>query len=87
MKGETKQRRDGPRGDITLVPVQAQADGFFTFEHALADDAGVDHGRCIGACFGAGQTEAQDLTSLGKARQPFVPLLVGAEVHQQFAWS
>ena len=85
LEGQAQQRRDRAQRDVALVPVEAQPDHFAALELALADDAGVDHRRRVGAGFGAGQPEAGNVAAVGEARQPLLLLLLGAEPHQQFA--
>ena len=85
LEGEPEQRRDRAQRDVALVPVEAQPKHFASLEMALADDAAVDHRRGVGAGFGAGQSKAGDLASVGKPRQPLLLLLRGAKAHQQFA--
>ncbi|MGY3293863.1 hypothetical protein ACVWW3_000358 [Bradyrhizobium sp. LM2.9] len=85
FEGEAQERRDRPERDVTLVPVEPEADDLAALEIALADDAGVDHRGRIGSGFRAGETEAGNVVAVGKTRQPALLLLLGAEVHQELA--
>ena len=84
LEGQAQQGGHRPQGDVALLPVQAQADDFFTLPLAFADDPCVGHGAGVGAGQGAGEGEAGDFFAPGQAWQVVVALRVGAIVQQQF---
>jgi hypothetical protein len=79
---EAQDRRDRGERDVALVPVQANADDLFAFPFALADDAGVDQRRGVGAGLRRGQCETRDLGAVGQAGQVALFLRVGAVVQE-----
>ena len=85
LEGQSQQRRNRAERDVTLVPVQPEAQNLFTLERTLADDAGIDHCGSVGAGLRAGEAKARNVTAVGQAGQPALALVIGAEMHQQLA--
>ena len=85
LEREAEQCRHRPKRNVTLVPVEPQAQHLSALEIAFADHALVDHGRCVGACLRAGQTKTGNLAAVGQPWEPMLLLIRGAEPHQEFA--
>ena len=82
---ESEHAAHRPESDVALVPVEPDAEDFFTVPLAAADDAAVGHGRGVRAGFGAGQTERGDFLASGESRQPVAALRISAVLQQQLA--
>ena len=84
LESKTQNRADRGQGDVALGPVQADAEHLFTVPLPLADDPVVGHCRGVGAGIFACQAEGGQLLAAGEPRQPFLLLVVGAELEDQF---
>src|SRR5690606_35917158 len=84
-KSQAQYRGDRAKSDITLAPIQQDAQGVDAVDIATADHARVSHGRGVGTCLGASQAEAWDFFASCKPRQPVLTLLLRTELHEQFA--
>jgi len=85
VEGKAQDGSHRSQGDIALVPSQTQAQYFFTFPLAVADDALIGHGGGIGTGGGTGEGKAGDIGAVGQSRQIVIPLLLGAEMAEQLA--
>ncbi len=87
LEGKTEHGRDRPERDVTLVPVELDAENLAAFPGATAHHAGIDHRCGIRARLRTGEAEAGNLFRRRKPRQPVVLLRLGAELMQQLARS
>src|SRR3569833_4123403 len=83
LEGETQYRGDRPQGDVALVPIESDAEGWFALELAAADAAGIGDGACIRPGLGSGECEARHLFAARAPRQEIGLLLLGAVIEQQ----
>ena len=80
---QADQRGDGTERDVALAPVEAHAEHLPPLVGAPAHDTRALRGGRVAARLGAGEREARDLLTAGKARQQAVLLLLGSVVEQQ----
>ena len=84
-EGEPEHRGHGPKRDVTLLPVEADAEHiFFAFKLAAAHHATVGHGAGVTAGLGASKRKAGHLLAARQTREIVVLLIFRAVVQQQF---
>ena len=80
---QAEDRGNGGQRDVTLVPVQPDADDLLALPGALANDSAVDERRGVGTCLRRCQREAGDLLAGCEPRQPPFLLFFRAVMQQQ----
>lgn len=85
LEREAHDRGDRSERDVALMEVEHDAQNLLALPLTIFDNAGVGHRRRIRAGIRRSQGETGDFAPVGKPGQPVIPLLVGAEMHQQFA--
>ena len=85
LERQPQHRAHRGQRDVTLGPVQADAQDLLALPLLLADHALVHHGRGVRTCVLAGQTECRQLFARGQTGQPVVALFLRTELQDQLS--
>ncbi len=83
LEGQPQHSGHRPQGDVTLFPVEPDADNLLTLKLSPAHHPAVRHGTGVTASLRSGKGETGHLFAPRQPRQIILLLLIGAVIQQQ----